>query len=61
MSGFLGVLTENAEELTSVEDIFDAVGEHIQSSVNGLSDEAINETCKRLMHLLHNGFVFFIL
>ncbi len=55
------MLTENAEELTSVEDIFDAVGEHIQSSVNGLSDEAINEACKRLMHLLHDGFAFVFL
>uniref|UniRef100_A0A914WTW6 ABC transporter domain-containing protein n=1 Tax=Plectus sambesii TaxID=2011161 RepID=A0A914WTW6_9BILA len=49
------VLTENAEEFTSVEDIYEAVGEHIQSSINGLSDEAINEACKKLMHLLHDG------
>lgn len=51
------MLTENAQELTSAEDIFEAVGEHIQSSIDGLSDEAINEACERLMHLLHDGSV----
>ncbi|CAG9537682.1 unnamed protein product [Cercopithifilaria johnstoni] len=49
------VLRENADDLLSKEDIVEAVGMHIQSSVEGLSDEAIELVCEKLALLLHNG------
>ncbi|EJW70663.1 hypothetical protein WUBG_18431 [Wuchereria bancrofti] len=49
------VLRENADDLLSKEDVVEAVGVHIQSSVEGLSDEAIDLVCEKLALLLHNG------
>uniref|UniRef100_A0A8R1Y0I8 ABC transporter domain-containing protein n=1 Tax=Onchocerca volvulus TaxID=6282 RepID=A0A8R1Y0I8_ONCVO len=49
------VLRENADDLLSKEDVAEAVGVHIQSSVEGLSDEAIDLVCEKLALLLHNG------
>ncbi|VDN06377.1 unnamed protein product [Thelazia callipaeda] len=49
------LLRENADDLFSKEDIVDAVGIHIQSSVEGLSDEAVELACEKLALLLHDG------
>lgn len=49
------VLRENADDLLSKEDVVEAVGVHIQSSIEGLSDEAIELVCEKLALLLHNG------
>ncbi|MCP9257181.1 ATP-binding cassette sub-family F member 3 [Dirofilaria immitis] len=49
------VLRENADDLLSKEDVVEAIGVHIQSSVEGLSDEAIELVCEKLASLLHNG------
>ncbi|EJD74783.1 hypothetical protein LOAG_17948 [Loa loa] len=49
------VLRENADDLLSKDDVIEAVGVHIQSSVEGLSDEAIELVCEKLALLLHNG------
>lgn len=37
----------------------DAVGDHIQNSVEGLSDDAIERVCEKLILLLHDGFLLF--
>lgn len=40
--------------MTSVEEVIEAVGDHIQGSVDGgLDDDIVEEICQRLMHLLH--------
>lgn len=52
------ILHENADEITSKDDVLEAVGEHIQSSVEGLSDEAVEKVCEKLMLLLHDGKEF---
>lgn len=52
---FAAVLRENADDLLSKEDVIEAVGMHIQSSVEGLSDEATELVCEKLASLLHNG------
>ncbi|KHN77035.1 ATP-binding cassette sub-family F member 3 [Toxocara canis] len=49
------ILHENADEITSKDDVIEAVGDHIQSSVEGLSDEAMHNVCEKLMLLLHGG------
>uniref|UniRef100_A0A915BN94 ABCF3 PWI-like helical bundle domain-containing protein n=1 Tax=Parascaris univalens TaxID=6257 RepID=A0A915BN94_PARUN len=51
----VAILRENADEITSKDDVIEAVGEHIQSSVEGLSDEAMRNVCEKLMLLLHGG------
>uniref|UniRef100_A0A9J2PFE9 ABC transporter domain-containing protein n=2 Tax=Ascaris TaxID=6251 RepID=A0A9J2PFE9_ASCLU len=51
----VAILRENADEITSKDDVIEAVGEHIQSSVEGLSDEAMHNVCEKLMLLLHGG------
>lgn len=52
------MLKENAEEMVSSVEIYDAVGDHIQSSVEGLSDNDVHEICDRLTDILHEGFNF---
>lgn len=52
---FTAVLRENADDLLSKEDVVEAIGVHIQSSVEGLSDEAVELVCEKLALLLHNG------
>ncbi|KAI1717926.1 ABC transporter domain-containing protein [Ditylenchus destructor] len=49
------LLRENLEEMTSVDEVFDAVGDHIQSSVDGLSNDDVQDICLRLMNILHDG------
>lgn len=52
------LLEENAEELTTVDEIFDAVGDHIQGSVDGgIGEKEVQEMCERLLNILHNGYV----
>lgn len=51
----VGILRENAEDITSKDDVIEAVGEHIQSSVEGLTDEAVHIVCEKLVFLLHGG------
>uniref|UniRef100_A0A915Q1U3 ABC transporter domain-containing protein n=1 Tax=Setaria digitata TaxID=48799 RepID=A0A915Q1U3_9BILA len=55
MFQILAVLRENADDLFSKEDVVEAVGVHIQSSVEGLSDEAVELVCEKLALLLHDG------
>ncbi|CAD6187861.1 unnamed protein product [Caenorhabditis auriculariae] len=47
------VLKENADELTSLEEVMDAVGDHLQASVDDLSDEGVHNACNYLLRLLH--------
>lgn len=49
------VLRANADDLLSKEDVAGAIGVHIQSAVDGLSDEAIVHVCEKLVLLLHGG------
>uniref|UniRef100_A0A915DQY3 ABC transporter domain-containing protein n=1 Tax=Ditylenchus dipsaci TaxID=166011 RepID=A0A915DQY3_9BILA len=49
------LLKENLEEMTSVDEIYEAVGDHIQSSVEGLSEGQVQDICDRLMDILHDG------
>lgn len=49
------ILRENADEITSKNDVLDAIGDHLQGSVEGLTDETIDRVCEKLMLLLHNG------
>lgn len=49
------LLRENLEEMTSVEEVYEAVGDHIQSSVEGLSGNEVQDICDRLMDILHDG------
>lgn len=51
----VAILRENADEITSKNDVIEAVGDHIQSSVEGLTDEAVDNLCEKLMLLLHGG------
>lgn len=55
MDYVVAILRENADEMTSKDDVLEAIGDHIQSSVEGLTDEAIERVCEKLMFLLHNG------
>lgn len=47
------VLRENVDELITLEDVVDAVGDHIQASVDDLSDEGVRNVCQHLLRLLH--------
>ncbi|KAI1731614.1 ABC transporter domain-containing protein [Ditylenchus destructor] len=49
------LLRENLEEMTSVDEVYDAVGDHIQSSVDGLSNDDVQDICLKLMNILHDG------
>lgn len=54
-----GILTENADEFHSNEDIIEAVGEIISSSCRGVSNAQVNDLCKGVLCLLHSeGLVF---
>ncbi|VDD91174.1 unnamed protein product [Enterobius vermicularis] len=55
MDYVVAILKENADEITSKDDVMDAVGDHIQNSVEGLSDDAIERVCEKLILLLHDG------
>lgn len=49
------LLRENSDEMTSVDEVYEAVGDHIQSSVEGLSNDDVQDICLRLMDILHDG------
>lgn len=55
MDYIVAILRENADEITSTDDVMEAVGDHIQGSVDGLTDEAVKRVCEKLMFLLHDG------
>lgn len=55
---FLELLKENSDEMTSAEEVYEAVGDHIQSSVNGLSDDDVQDICDKLVSILHKGYGF---
>lgn len=55
------LLNENVDEMISSVEIYEAVGDHIQSSVEGLSNEVVQEICDKLTNILHKGFLFFFL
>jgi hypothetical protein len=51
------LLTENASELTSPSEVFEAVGDHIQASANDVSEDETNELCQKIFSILHEGYL----
>ncbi|CAB3402090.1 unnamed protein product [Caenorhabditis bovis] len=47
------ILKENADEIVSLEEVMDAVGEHLQASVENLCDVGTKNACQQLLKLLH--------
>ncbi|GMS91559.1 hypothetical protein PENTCL1PPCAC_13734 [Pristionchus entomophagus] len=47
------VLKENADDLSSVDEVVEAVGDHLQASTPDLKDERCRDICERLIRLLH--------
>ncbi|VDL73999.1 unnamed protein product [Nippostrongylus brasiliensis] len=51
------VLRENVDELLTLEDVVEAVGDHIQSHVQELCEDGVNRTCLQLLQFLHGEAV----
>ena len=49
------LLKENAEDIATAEDVFEAVGDHIQGFADGLGRAEVDEICQKLFLLLHDG------
>uniref|UniRef100_A0A914CTK2 ABC transporter domain-containing protein n=1 Tax=Acrobeloides nanus TaxID=290746 RepID=A0A914CTK2_9BILA len=49
------LLSENKDDMTSVDEIFEAVGEYFTSCATNLTEEDVQNLCKRLMDILHDG------
>ncbi|PIO74798.1 ABC transporter, ATP-binding protein [Teladorsagia circumcincta] len=47
------ILKENVDELLTLEDVMEAVGDHIQSYVQELCNDGLNRTCLQLLQFLH--------
>ncbi|CAI5446774.1 unnamed protein product [Caenorhabditis angaria] len=47
------ILKQNSDEITSLEEVLDAVGEHLQASVENLCDLGTKNACQQLLKLLH--------
>ncbi|EFO83451.1 CRE-ABCF-3 protein [Caenorhabditis remanei] len=47
------ILKENSDEITSLEEVMDAVGEHLQASVENLCEVGAQNACQQLLKLLH--------
>ncbi|VDO38765.1 unnamed protein product [Haemonchus placei] len=47
------ILKENVDELLTLEDVVEAVGDHIQSYVQELCNDGLNRTCQQLLQFLH--------
>lgn len=43
------------DEMTSASEVYDAVGDHLQASVDGLSEEDVQQLCEKLLNILHDG------
>lgn len=56
---YVDLLNENVDEMTSSTEVYDAVGDHIQSSVENLSEDVVQEICDKLTNILHKGFFSF--
>lgn len=42
--------------MTSASEVYEAVGDHLQASVEDLSDEDVQKLCESLMDILHDGY-----
>uniref|UniRef100_A0AC34GJ54 Uncharacterized protein n=2 Tax=Panagrolaimus sp. ES5 TaxID=591445 RepID=A0AC34GJ54_9BILA len=49
------LLVENEDEIYSVEELADAVGEHIYGSNKDITRETVLRICEKLFELLHQG------
>ncbi|KIH63025.1 ABC transporter, ATP-binding protein [Ancylostoma duodenale] len=47
------VLKENVDEILTLEDVIEAVGDHLQSYVEELCSDGLNKTCLQLLQFLH--------
>lgn len=47
------ILKENVDDLRTLEDVVEAVGDHIQSYVEELHNDGVNKTCMELLQLMH--------
>ncbi|EPB79853.1 ABC transporter, ATP-binding protein [Ancylostoma ceylanicum] len=47
------VLKENVDEILTLEDVIEAVGDHLQSYVEELCNDGLNKTCMQLLQFLH--------
>ncbi|KAK6048915.1 hypothetical protein COOONC_13580 [Cooperia oncophora] len=47
------ILKENVDELLTLEDVVEAVGDHIQSYVQELCNDGLNRACLQLLQFLH--------
>ncbi|MFH4978007.1 hypothetical protein AB6A40_004716 [Gnathostoma spinigerum] len=51
----VSVLSENADDFRSKDDVIEAIGDHLQEAVKGLSDDEVANVCEKLVFLLHDG------
>jgi hypothetical protein len=51
-------LKENEDDIATVDDIFEAVGEHIQGFADQLNKQEVDIVCQNLYTLLHDGLVY---
>lgn len=51
------ILKENADEMYSCDEIYHAVGDHLQANVSNLSEEGVRNVCAELMKMLHGDNV----
>ncbi|KAK6745023.1 hypothetical protein RB195_011626 [Necator americanus] len=47
------ILKENVDEILTLEDVKEAVGDHLQSYVEELCNDGLNRTCLQLLQFLH--------
>ncbi|CAJ0597057.1 unnamed protein product [Cylicocyclus nassatus] len=47
------ILKENVDEILTLEDVIEAVGDHLQSYVEELQNDGLNKTCLQLLQFLH--------
>ncbi|KAJ1371671.1 hypothetical protein KIN20_033658 [Parelaphostrongylus tenuis] len=47
------ILRENVDEILTLDDVIDAVGDHIRSYVKELSNDGLNQACSQLLRFLH--------
>uniref|UniRef100_A0A7E4ZUA0 ATP-binding cassette sub-family F member 3 n=1 Tax=Panagrellus redivivus TaxID=6233 RepID=A0A7E4ZUA0_PANRE len=49
------LLVENEDEMYTVDEVTEAVGDHLMGSVRDISTEAVSRICEKLFELLHEG------